>query len=177
MSLRNTFVSYGSVSKFFHWTVSFLVICMLIFGYCLSYVPKDYQGFAYNTHKLTGLTILLLMVLRLLWTLTNPKPVSLNPYLWERIAERSVHWMLYAFVICMPIAGWIGASSAGKAPRIGDLQLALPIQKNKALIENSFDVHNTVAIVIIGLVSIHFLAAMYHHFFKKDNTLRRMLPR
>jgi cytochrome b561 len=115
------------------------------------------------------------MVLRLLWTLTNPKPISLNPYGGERFAERSVHWFLYIAVISMPIAGWVGTSSGGKPPHLGNFVLSLPIQKNKALIDTAFDVHNTLAIVIIVLFSLHFLAALYHHFIKKDNTLRRML--
>jgi cytochrome b561 len=117
------------------------------------------------------------MVLRLLWALINPKPMTLvNMPLWERWAERSVHFLLYFVVIAMPIAGWVGASAAGRPPHIGNLNLQLPIEQSKTLVDNAFAVHNTSAILIIVLFCIHFLAALYHHFIRKDDILRSMLP-
>jgi cytochrome b561 len=173
--IKNTISSYGVVSRFFHWLIAILVICMLIFGFFLDDIPKAYQGIAYNTHKLTGLTILSLMLLRLFWMLTNVKPaLPAGTKPWERIAEHVVHWSLYLTIICMPIAGWIGSVAAGHPPRLGETQLALPIDKNEALENTAFDVHNTLAFIIIALVTIHVLAALFHHFIKRDNVLRRM---
>jgi cytochrome b561 len=37
-------------------------------------------------------------------------------------------------------------------------------------------VHSWIAILIIGLVSLHIFAALYHHYIKKDNVLKRMWP-
>lgn len=176
MSYRNTDTSYGSVAKFFHWLISALIIFMLIFGYFLDDVPKDYQPITYNIHKLTGLTILCLMVLRLGWALINPKPVLLVALPWERLAERMVHFMLYLFAILMPLAGWVGSVAANRPPHLGRLQFELPISQNKALSNAAFDVHGTTAIILIVLISVHVLAALYHHFIKRDNILVRMLP-
>lgn len=177
MGLRNTIVAYGSVSKFFHWLIFLLILFMIIYGYCLSYVPKDYQPFAYNIHKLTGLSILVLMLLRLLWALANPKPL-LPPDTpqWQQWIERLVHFLLYATIIAMPLAGWIGSVAGGRPPHLGSFSITLPIAKNEALADTAFSIHNTIAVVIIVLVSLHILAALYHHFIKKDNTLRRMMP-
>jgi len=177
MALRNSQVAYGSVAKFFHWLIFLLVLFMIIYGYSLQYVPKDYQAFAYNIHKLTGVTILTLMILRLLWALSNPKPLlPLDVPHWERLLERFVHALLYLVLIVMPLAGWIGSVAGGRPPHIGDINLWLPIEQNKALAEAAFNVHNTTAIIIIVLVSLHILAALYHHFIKRDDILRRMMP-
>src|SRR5579883_1153114 len=116
MSLKNTKTAYGSISKSFHWLIFLLLAFMLILGYLMDDLPKEYKALAYNTHKLTGLSILVLMIVRLVWALMNPKPALLNVSVWERLAEHFMHFLLYAVVIAMPIAGWIGSSAAGKVP-------------------------------------------------------------
>ena len=176
MGLKNTTNSYGSVTKFLHWLIFLLVFGMIVGGFCLGFVPEDYKGVIYNLHKLTGLTILCLMLIRLSWKLVNVKPkLPENTTLWQRRAERAVHDLLYLLIICMPLAGWIGSSSAGKGPHIGSLYLGLPIPKDKQLIDTMFNLHELIAFGIIFLVTIHVAAALYHHFYKKDDVLRRML--
>lgn len=174
---KNTDIAYGSVSKTLHWLIFFLILFMLIYGYFLDTIPKDYQGIAYNIHKLTGVTILLLVVIRLIWKFVNVSPpLPADTPSWQVGIDHLVQWLLYISIIAMPVAGWVGSSSAGKPPHIGDLTLSLPIAQNKALISTAFTIHNTLAIVIIALVIIHILAALYHFFIKKDRVFQRMLP-
>lgn len=177
MGMMNTTRSYGSVAKFLHWLIFVLVFCMIIGGFLLDDVPKEYKGVIYNLHKLTGLTILLLMLVRLFWKTVNVKPLlpsDTKP--WERRVERAVHDLLYLLIIAMPLAGWIGSSSAGKAPHIGNVTFALPIPQNKPLVKVMFEMHELIAFGIIGLVTIHFFAALFHHYARKDDVLRHMLP-
>ena len=177
MAIRNTIASYGSVAKFFHWTIAVLLLCMIVFGFFLESIPKDYQPIAYNSHKLTGLTIFVLMILRGLWALINPKPIlPYNTQLWERIAERSVHYLLYAVVLTMPLVGLIGSVAAGRPPHIGSFVITLPIAEDKAFAENAFTLHGILAFTLIALITIHVCAALFHHFIRKDDILRRMLP-
>lgn len=177
MSYRNTLSSYGSVAKTFHWLISVLVICMLIFGYFLGDFPKDVQPLTYNLHKMTGITILFLMTLRLLWALVNPKPeLPIGTLSWQRTAERIGHFTLYLFVILMPLSGWIGSVASGRPPHLGNVNFELPVPKDKALAGAAFDMHGTAAIILIVLLIGHVLAALYHHYIKKDNILIRMLP-
>ena len=176
MQLRNTPLIYGSVSKFFHWLIAILIICMLVFGYFLGDVPKDYQPMTYNIHKLIGLTILLLMLLRLGWALMNVKPrLPDGTPCWQRGAERLTHFLLYVAVIGMPLFGWVGSVAAGHAPHIGGFDINLPIAQSKELADTAFTLHGYFAIVLIVLISIHALAALYHHFICRDDILRRML--
>lgn len=138
---------------------------------------KVIVGAVVNMHKLLGLAILALMILRLIWALTNAKPVlPIDVPLWQRWAERIVHGLLYLLLLAMPLVGWIGSVAGGRPPHYGMLSLGLPIEKSKPLAGAAFDIHNTMAIVILVIVSMHVLAALYHRFMRKDDILNRMLP-
>ncbi len=175
--LRNTRATYGSVAKVFHWVIFILVVCMLIFGYWMDGITdKTLRASLMNIHKLIGLTILLIMMLRLIWALLNPKPDLPNAKPWEHRLERIGHFLLYFVLLAMPIAGWVMAVTAGFAPHIFNFRFQLPLSKNENVMNIAMGTHNTLAIVIIVLVSLHILAALYHYFFKKDNVLQRMMP-
>jgi len=176
--LKNTRNDYGTIAKSFHWVIALLVIFMLIYGFTLEDFSKANQPLAYNIHKLTGLLILVLMLLRSIWALMNVKPgLPIEVMRWQRVAEWTVHFLLYFTLIAMPLVGWIGASAGGRPPHIGTISLGLPIPENKTVSESFFFIHNNLALIIIALVSIHTLAALYHHFIRHDDILRRMLPR
>jgi len=177
MPLSNNKTGYGSVAKFLHWLIFLLVLIMLPLGYFMQDIAdKSLQGQVINVHKLIGLSILVLMILRGLWALSNVKPALHHLPTWQRLGERAVHWLIYIALITMPIVGWIGSSAAGYYPHLGSLRFALPVPRSKEIDDVSFSIHNTLAIVIIVLISIHILAALYHYFVKKDNVLQRMLP-
>jgi cytochrome b561 len=37
-------------------------------------------------------------------------------------------------------------------------------------------IHQTLAVILLGLVAAHMAAALYHHVILRDDILRRMLP-
>lgn len=176
--LKNTATRYGSVAQFFHWLIFILVFCMLIIGYLMGDISdKTMRGQVVNAHKVIGVTILILMLLRLGWALINVKPqLPFQTPAWQQLVERLVHWALYIGLILMPLSGVIGAMAAGKPPHINEYSLSLPIAQNKELAKWMFAaIHQPLAIILIVLISLHVLAALYHHFIKRDDILRRML--
>lgn len=174
---KNTLTSYGSIAKLLHWLIFFLVLCMICVGYFMDEIQnKAVRSVVYNAHKITGLSILALMILRVIWMLINPRPVSLNTKPWEKTLERFVHGLLYLLLITMPVSGWIMSSAAGKPPHLFHWTFSLPVEQSKALAELFVSIHNALAVVIIVVVSLHAAAAMYHHVIKKDNVLNRMSP-
>ena len=175
MHYKNTAFTYGLIAKLFHWIIALLVISMLCFGFFMGDFSKALQPTVYNTHKLIGLTILTLMVCRLLWALTNIKPVlPLGTKPFEKLAERTGHFTFYLLLLLMPLTAWVGTSMAGQPPHLFGTKLALPIHGSKALIETCFELHNTIAVLLIVLVTGHVMAALYHHFLRRDNILSRM---
>lgn len=178
MSIRNTTTTYGSISMLFHWLVFLLVLIMIPLGYFMEDIQDvALRGEIINVHKLIGVSILVLMLLRLLWVLNNVKPLlPFQTPAWQRFSERCVHFLLYAALIAMPLSGLIGAVSGGKPPHLFGINIELPIETNKSLAKFVFsNIHNPLAIILIALISIHILAALYHHFIKRDDILRRML--
>lgn len=180
MSAKNTTSSFGFVAKSFHWVISFLIIAMLVFGYFLeNYNDTPIQEIVYNTHKTIGIIILTLVVMRLGWRWFNIQPgysSTLPPA--YKIIVRLAHYAIYLVIIAMPISGWVMATAAGHVPHfLGWFYFPMPgISLNEQLAGQAFQVHNTLAIILIVLVSLHVLAALFHHIVLKDNVLKRMLP-
>lgn len=178
MSVRNTTTSYGSVTHFFHWLIFLLVLVMIPLGFIMGDISdKVLRAQVVNVHKLIGVLILVLMLLRVLWALNNIKPALpfQTPH-WQRVIERCMHVLLYIGLILMPLSGLVGAVAAGRPPHLGNVNIELPIAHNKALAKFAFEnIHIPLAIILIVLISIHILAALFHHFIKRDDVLRRML--
>jgi cytochrome b561 len=75
-----------------------------------------------------------------------------------------------------PIAGWVILSASGKTIPFYGLELPALVGPSKALSEQVKELHETVATIGYFLIGLHALAALYHHYVRKDDTLRRMLP-
>lgn len=177
--LKNTETTYGSVSKAFHWGIFVLVTLMLIVGFFMEDFPESIQGMTYMLHKSTGLLILGLMIIRLIWHWTNKVPVfpqAMSTV--QRFVARFVHWLFYVILLVMPINGWIMSTAAGRAPVFYGL-IALPfpgIEANEALANQLANLHEIFAYVLLFLILGHTIAALAHHYIYKDNILIRMMP-
>jgi cytochrome b561 len=132
----------------------------------------------YSWHKWVGVTIFLLAVVRLAWRLANPVPLPPEgtPQ-WQRRLAGLSHAALYTVLIVMPVTGWI-MSSALNLPVVylGIIPIPSPLGVNRALGEAMKVVHLSLAVTLLILVTIHVLAAIYHHVALRDDVLRRMLP-
>ncbi|MFN3235291.1 MAG: cytochrome b [Gammaproteobacteria bacterium] len=179
MAWKNTNSRYGTLAKAFHWLTFLLVVTLLIVGYLMDDFDGAIRPFMYTTHKLFGLLLLLLMALRIIWALANPKPKlpKGTSYL-EKFAEHFVHGAMYLLLFIMPLAGWFMSTAAGKAPTFyGLFSIPMPfVPLNKAWAKIAFSIHEISAILIIIFVCIHVAAALYHHYVREDNILIRMLP-
>lgn len=179
MSLKNTANHYGAIAKFFHWTVALAVIGLLIVGFIMGNVQdKALKMQIYNVHKLIGLVVLGLMLLRLVWRLINVQPVyPAGVPNWERKAARGVHDLLYLALITMPISGWMMSAAAGRPPHLGRWLLAMPgIEINKGLAHYFNTLHGILAWIIAAALVVHLAAALKHHCLDKNEVLMRMLP-
>ena len=59
---------------------------------------------------------------------------------------------------------------------LGLILIPSPFGVDQPLGEAMKTVHLTLAVTLLALVSIHALAALYHHFVLRDDVMRRMLP-
>ena len=87
----------------------------------------------------------------------------------------TVELTLYALMIALPLLGWIMLSAEGKAIPFFGLQLPALVGTNDALAERIKEVHETLATVGYFVIGLHAIAALFHHYVRRDNTLRRMM--
>ncbi len=178
MAFTNTKDTYSPITKFFHWLLFILVTVMLIIGANLGNIPKAYKRTVIDFHKSLGLTILALMILWIIWAIFNRKPQYPHTMkLWEKILAKTVQKLLYICVLLMPLIGWLMSSAAGKYPvYFGWFTMKLPIIQSKPLAKFFSELHTIFAWIILGLVCLHIIGALKHHFIDKNNILMRMLP-
>ncbi len=177
--LRNTADSWGAPAKFFHWVMAALILAQIALGLMAAswrVSPTKIELFFW--HKSTGMLILLLVALRLLWRLANPAPeLPSGMPAWERAAARSSHLLLYALMIALPITGWIVNSASNIPFRIFRL-IPLPaiVAPDQYTADLAALVHRGLAALLALVLAAHIGAALRHHFVKRNTVLIRMLP-
>ena len=177
MTVKNTEKEYGSISKIFHWTVLVLVIVMLAIAAQSTELPSGPEKLELILlHASFGLLLLFVLSARLIWRWLNITPAKMQHIpLWQHVISRTVHYGLYLMLFVQIFNGMARFATAGyKVPFFGLFEVGLPMQKDEAMNELIGDLHGIFPIVILVLLGIHILAALYHHYWLKDNTLRRM---
>ncbi|MDF3054439.1 MAG: Cytochrome B561-like protein [Gammaproteobacteria bacterium] len=177
MDIRNTPTHYGLIAKLFHWIMSLIVICMLCIGLYMVSLPNSLDKLQiYGYHKATGILVLSLVTLRVLWRCFNISPTLAPMPNWQKISAHSLHIALYVFMFAMPLTGWMMSSAAGIPVSFFGL-FVLPdlVSPNPTLLTFFDQTHKTLAFILIGMILLHLLAALKHHFINKDDTLRKMI--
>lgn len=180
MGWRNNTFRYGTLSIGLHWLMLLLLVAVYA---CIELRGNFPRGSAIREglktwHFMLGLSILALVSLRVIVHVLQRIPaIEPSPPKWQELAAKAVHLGLYALMIAMPIAGWLLLSAEGKAIPFFGLELPAIVGENKSLAEQIKEIHEAGGTIGYFLVGMHAAAALYHHYFMRDNTLRRMLPR
>lgn len=181
--LANSNTRYGSVAMTLHWLIALAIVGMLIVGKYMHGLPNsDPNKFMlYQLHKSTGITILTLTVLRVMWRFAGPVPplpATMAP--WERWAAHASHFLLYALMLAIPLSGWaVASTSSTGVPTIwfGLFEVPhLPLGADHDTHEAAEEAHELLGNLMILLLLVHVAAALKHHFWDRDTVLRRMLP-
>ncbi|NNF51329.1 MAG: cytochrome b [Gammaproteobacteria bacterium] len=177
--LKNTAERYGIVSQAFHWLIVVLIIVQYQMGRIAEDLPLGFDKLVLmSRHKSLGMTILGLALLRLLWRLANKSPGS-PPGLHRALQGlgRTTHVALYGLLLALPITGWL-ASSYANSPVSWWGWFTVPdlVMPDKENFERLSELHQLLTRFLIVVVTLHAAAALVHHFYFKDDVLRRMLP-
>ena len=177
--LRNNSDSWGAPAKLFHWLMALLIFAQIALGLlAVSWRLSPTKLNLFFWHKSTGMLILALLALRLLWRLANRTPeLPASMPGWERAAARLSHGLLYLLMIALPITGWIVNSASNIPFRIFWL-VPLPaiVAPDQATADLAALVHRGLFVVLALVLVAHIGAALRHHFVKRNTVLIRMLP-
>lgn len=168
---------YTRSAVFLHWSMALALLANFLLGVTMSDLPLSPQKLQfYSWHKWAGITLLALVTLRLIWRGINRPPELLPAPLWQQRTANITHVLLYGLMFAIPLSGWLMSSAAGFTVNyLGILPLPDLVDKNKALFEWLKDTHEVLNFTLLGVVALHALAALKHHFIDRDASLHRML--
>lgn len=191
MSLKNTQYSYGAIAKWLHWVIA---LCFLL-SYCTVYyrhwftedkTPENWT--ALQLHLSVGITIAVLVMLRIIWRVSNRLPDSEPGPRWAHLMAHIGHFLLYAAMVLMPLTGYIGTGVNTEYFMLFDIPKFESTALFNTLVteglgmsfeafEKPVDIFHKEIMgeyVLLFLIFGHIGAALYHHFILKDRTLEKM---
>ena len=177
MDIRET--RYGAVAQAIHWLMAF----MLLGSFCLGFYMADLENSPlrlrlFNYHKWLGVLAFVVVALRLSWRWTHrPPPLPAHIARWQVRTAEITHRLLYLFLFAAPLSGWLMNSAKGyQTVLFGVLPIPDLIHQDKPLGAALDQVHVALVWMLLGVIVLHTLAALKHHFIDRDDVLARMTP-
>ncbi len=178
---------YTRTAVVLHWLVAALIAVNVALALSVDYLPDEWVRPFIDTHKSTGITVLGLALVRILWRAGHrPPPLPLGYARWERIAAHTAHGALYALMLLLPLSGWMHDSAWKDAathpmtlfglvpwPRIGAIEAIEPATKES--LHTLFGiVHTGFGYLLYTLLVLHIGGALKHQWLDREPELQRM---
>jgi cytochrome b561 len=189
---------YSKPAIILHWLIGILILGMFALGWYMADLPKDTpkamtldlfdlgvytmqfaeaitpRTFYFNLHKSMGVTILVLILVRIYVRFSHPIPAFPSTMKsWEvRLADLT-HKGLYLLMIVMPLTGIIMSLYS----KYGINWFGFPLLSgtdNKEMRELFAEVHESVGFIFITVIVLHIVAAIKHKVIDKDEIMQRM---
>lgn len=129
-------------------------------------------------HRHFGLFVLMLFFARVALRPRLGKSPPQGRATWiMRGAAAATHMALYGTLLALPLLGWSLSDAEGKPVHLFGSTLPALVGADEDLADTLLVWHQDVAWLLIGLVSLHVGAALWHHFVLRDEALRVLLPR
>jgi cytochrome b561 len=181
MKFRNDNDRYGSGLIALHWLTLWLLVAVYALIELRGIFPRGSAGRAamMQWHFMLGLVVLALLPIRLALRAAGGAAPPIRPPLpaWQHRLAALMHLVLYVFLLVMPVLGWLTLSAQSKPVPFFGLQLPALLGADKALGHSLEELHETIGEIGYYLIGLHAAAALFHHYWTRDDTLRRMLPR
>jgi cytochrome b561 len=180
---------YSAVAAALHWAIAILILFNLGFGFFMEGFKMPLKFLILDLHISSGITVLALTVVRIVWRLTHrPPPFApgLSPL--ESGAAHVVHFLLYAAMLLMPLTGWSIISAHQPNPHFAGMGLwfspvHLPSIGPIANLEPHFQAqmhanfvtaHTIGGYILLALLVLHVAGALKHQFLDGHREFARM---
>jgi cytochrome b561 len=188
MSLGQTNdLRYTRVAIFLHWTIALLILFNLLLGFFMEGFQQPLRHQIVELHISSGLTVLALTVLRIVWRLTHtPPPFTPGTKKWEERTAHFAHALLYIMMLAMPLTGWSIISAHPPRPGSGanvwgflHVPALAPIARidpaiQKQVHDNIVTAHSIGGWILVGLLLLHIAGALKHQFYDRQREFARM---
>lgn len=177
MSWNNSADKWGWIAVGLHWLMAVAIIAMFFMGQWM--VDLDYYDTWYHKapdlHKSIGIALFALTLLRIGWRLYTPSPKPLAHSRIEQLAAMLVHGLLYLLLLALMISGYLISTADGHGIEVfGWFEVPATLYGLEEQEDIAGEIHEALALALMGLVALHLLGALKHHFIDKDPTLKRM---
>lgn len=180
MTMKTTSPRYGALTIGMHWLMLILLVAVYACIELRGFYPKGsaLRDAMKTWHFMLGLSVFALVFVRIaLRVAGRTPPIVPAPPPWQQRLAALGHLAIYAFLIAMPLLGWLVLSAAGKPVPFFGMQLPALVGPDKALAHGLEEIHETIGTIGYYLIGLHAAAALFHHYVMRDDTLLRMLPR
>ncbi|WP_342146437.1 cytochrome b [Rickettsiella endosymbiont of Aleochara curtula] len=164
MMLKNSATVYGFIAKSFHWLMALLIFGMFIVAYTMINIPAShFSDGLFNLHKATGLFILGLVILRLIWRFMNKTP-KLPPSIpfWQRQLAQFNITALYLLMLAMPLTGFFMSTLGNHPISFYGIFSVSPLADNQLWSNFFAKAHEILAYLLIASFTLHVIGAFYH---------------
>lgn len=175
MNIQN----YSRPAIALHWLMALMILTALPLGMFMTDLDLSPTKLKlYSWHKWLGVTIFMVLVIRVFWRATHiPPALPQTMPQWQHTAAHALHGLLYLLMFAIPISGWLMSSAKGfQTVWFGIVPLPDLLDKNKELGDVLHEVHETLNNLLILFLAVHVVAALKHHFFDHDDIAIRMMP-
>nr|WP_156414103.1 cytochrome b [Bordetella sp. N] len=171
---------YTRTAMALHW----LVAALLVWAFVLGWIMTDIPGITptklryFSWHKWLGVTVLVLVAVRLIWRATHrPPALPAQMHGWEKIAAHAGHGLLYVLMLAIPVSGYFYTAAAGvPVVYLGLWRLPTIIAADPAVASVLKPVHIWLNYGLMAAVAAHLLAVVKHQLIDRQRLLQRMLP-
>jgi len=175
MSVLNNKTNYGLLNKLFHWLTAAGLIVQIPLGFYLVDLDFDQTRVDIeNYHILFGLIIFYAILIRLIFKVLTPIPdFKGSAFPGQKFIAKLNHILLYLTLLTVTISGILKKLFNGESLVVFFKKINLTY--NYELSEQFYSIHILANYAMIGLITLHILAALFHKFFLRENILKRIL--
>lgn len=172
-NLQDSAQRYGAVSRLLHWAMA----ALLVWQYLTVIVPEGHflESIVGGTHKATGLLLMILVVIRLLWALSNRgrRPASLS------VAAKLGHLALYGLMVLIPLLALLRQYGSGRAFEAFGMTIMSGFDSGKIewMIAPASLLHGNLGWLLLALIVGHVAMAFVHRRQGDVDVLGRMIGR
>jgi cytochrome b561 len=171
--------AFDPVIRFLHWLTLVLVAAVFVLAFTIGFASSRGEAVALTQlHRSFGMSVWVVTLVRLVWRQFSRLPNW--PTDMPQAMRFAAHWSeyaLYALLLTQPILGLLLTNAYGARVNLFFLgELPALIGLDRRLEKQLLQLHYAAGLLLLGLVALHAAAALYHHFWRRDDTLAAMLP-
>jgi putative membrane protein len=171
---------YGRVAAWLHWVIGLALLGQIGFGLVLDEIaPRGTpaRSATINLHKSIGIVLGVAILLRLAWRIGHALPAwpAGLPAAQRRAAEWG-HRALYACMVVVPLAGYLGSNFSRHGVRFFGVALGPWGPDSPALYAFFNGVHVGAALLLLALIAGHVAIAVRHALVDRELGFGRISP-